>query len=125
MICIKTEGLRRCSITSDHHRFGGFPGIGPSNDLGDAKACNHVGAIIANLKSIRRKIEETDESTHTVTVDFFIDQGSSKTRNIKPENLVTIFIHPFAINHFVVRIQYTACTSRLQAHREMNMSVYQ
>lgn len=37
----------------------GFPGIGPSNDRGDAKACNHVGtAMVANhLESIREKIE--------------------------------------------------------------------
>lgn len=71
-ICIKTKELRRCSITPDYHRFGGFPGIGPSNDRGDAKACNHVGtAMVANhLESIRRKIEGIDEFDHTVTLEF-------------------------------------------------------
>lgn len=109
-ICIKIERLRRCSITSDHHRFGGFPGIGPSNDLGDAKACNHVGAaIIANPQSIRGRIEEIDESDHTIIVEFFfIDQRSSKTRNTKSENPTTTFIYPFVISRrFVTRIQYT------------------
>lgn len=37
----------------------GFPGIGPSNDRGDAKVCNHIGTatIVNPLESISRKME--------------------------------------------------------------------